>query len=72
MIICLTDEELIELTKRRRRAAQIRALQEMGIPIRAVRLDGSPVVLRSALEPAKTGSRQRPDPEPDYSAVSSR
>jgi hypothetical protein len=43
----LTDEQLIELTRRKQPRAQIRILNEAGIPYRIVA--GRPVVLRSDL-----------------------
>ena len=58
MTLCLTSEELHDLTARSRPAAQERQLQHLGIPCRR-RSDGSIVVLRIhverlGLEPADT------------------
>lgn len=48
-MILLTEQELIELTKKERPSAQARALDFMGIRYRA-RPDGSLVVLRIHVE----------------------
>jgi len=48
-MLTLTDQELKDLTKRERFAAQRRALDAMGIPYR-VRHDRTLAVLRSQLE----------------------
>jgi hypothetical protein len=48
MSVILTDEQLFGLTKRRRKGAQCRALDAMGVPYRR-RPDGSPVVFTSSL-----------------------
>lgn len=56
----LTAEQIEALTKKRRWAAQVRALARMGIPHR-VRGDGSPVVTLSAVEPAGAVT-MRPEP----------
>lgn len=47
----LTDDEVAHLTGKRRASAQVRALLAMGIGFER-RPDGSPVVLRSAIEPS--------------------
>ena len=47
--IYLTEEEIRGITRRKKHAAQIRALTCMGIDCR-VRLDGSPCVSRLAYE----------------------
>ena len=49
--LCLTREELAELTGRIRPSVQRRALDRMGLESRT-RADGTLAVLRSALEPA--------------------
>lgn len=46
--ICLTTEELFDLTRYKRPSAQARALNHMGIDHR-IRLDGSVVVFRYSL-----------------------
>ena len=56
MSLCLTADELEELTSKRRSDAQARELQEMGIPYR-VRRDGSLVVLRIHVEYEAHGKR---------------
>ena len=65
--LCLTRDEIEELTGMRRKSSQIRALAQMGIPFR-VRPDGSPAVLRCDLMPdgaTVTAS------EPDFSSMNS-
>lgn len=46
--LTLTDDELIDLTRKRRPSAQVRALRSMGIEHR-VRPDGSVAVLRAVV-----------------------
>lgn len=46
--ICLTTEELFDLTRYKRPSAQARALNHLGIDHR-IRLDGSVVVFRHSL-----------------------
>jgi hypothetical protein len=65
MAICLTKEEIRELTGKLRSAAQVRVLAQMAIPYR-VRPDGSPVVLYSDL---KSDSDTVPTPQPDFSSL---
>ncbi|MCO6440979.1 MAG: DUF4224 domain-containing protein [Nitrococcus mobilis] len=67
MSLCLTAEEVRQLTGKTRRPAQVRALRLMGIDHR-VRPDGSPAVLRSAVE---TTSSTRLDSanEPNWRAL---
>mgnify|MGYP003635248728 CR=1 FL=1 len=69
----LDRQEMVELTNRTRRDAQIRALRYMGIEHRT-RPDGSLVVLRSHLEQVLGGSvgekKSKPkEIEPDWSAI---
>ena len=52
----LTDEELWQLTGRRRGYAQCKQLQALGVPFNR-RMDGRPVVARAAAEQAM-GVRQ--------------
>jgi hypothetical protein len=64
----LDAEELIELTGRRRRNSQIRALREMGIEHK-IRPDGSVVVLtQHVIEQfgVKTKQESRPRTEPNW------
>ena len=49
MSLCLTEDELVELTGKRKCGAQVKALRTMGIDHK-VRGDGSPVVLRAHVE----------------------
>ncbi len=61
MTLCLSPEELEELTHLVRPAAQARFLEEMGVPCRR-RPDGTLLVLRRDLErgePAR--ARERPN-----------
>lgn len=68
----LDRDEVVELTHRTRRDAQVRALRFMGIEHR-VRPDGSVAVLRSHVEQifGVAASKDRPKPpiEPDWSAI---
>ncbi len=66
----LTPPEIVELTARRRRRAQVEVLRHLGIEHR-VRPDGTPVVLRAHVEAALGGlaSATLKDPEPDWSAL---
>ena len=58
--LCLSQDELIELTGRSRTKAQIRALVLMGIK-HLIRPDGTPVVLRDSLlqDPSITSDLDR-------------
>lgn len=70
----LTPDELIELTGKRRRDAQVRALRFMGIEHRP-RPDGSVVVLRAHVEQVlglvdgALGKKKVKDVEPDWSMI---
>jgi hypothetical protein len=69
MSLCLTAEELIELTGRRRATAQARQLDHMGIPYRR-RCDHNRTlaVLRIHVEVVAghpSGGRLPPPPEPE-------
>lgn len=72
MNIFLTQEELIELTGRRRRDSQLRALRFMGLEHK-VRPDGSLAVLRSHVEKefdgGATGDKNSPRVEPNWAAI---
>lgn len=48
MTLSLTDDELVDLTRKRRPTAQVRALRALGIDHK-VRPDGSVLVLRNSL-----------------------
>lgn len=68
--LCLSDEEIEEVTKRRRFRAQARVLARLGIPVQR-RPDGSLVVLRSVAE-SKLGGEQQPHivkVEPNWNAI---
>jgi uncharacterized protein DUF4224 len=56
--ICLTRAELIELTGKKQRNAQLRVLVALGIDYK-VRPDGEILVLRSLVEAALGGKRTR-------------
>lgn len=61
----LTPDEIAALTGKVRPSAQVRALRAMGIEHR-IRPDGSPAVLRAALDPAQRAPREA---LPDWSAL---
>ena len=67
--IYLTEDELKGITKRKKYAAQTRALNEMGIEYR-VRPDGSPLVSRLAYERNMGGTNPKNPPKesPDLSS----
>lgn len=50
-MLTLTPDEIVELTARVRKSAQRQTLMQLGIPFQ-IRPDGSPVVLRVAMEAA--------------------
>ena len=52
----LSDAELVELTKRKRKRAQCKTLDALGVPYRR-RPDGSPVVFRSSMVQDQGGKR---------------
>jgi hypothetical protein len=56
--LCLTQEELQDLTGRKRYTGQMKALAYMGIKFR-VRPDGTPAVLRADLSPADQDSQPK-------------
>ena len=69
----LTSEEVIDLTHKKHRSAQICALRCMGIEHR-IRPDGSVAVLRSYIEKIlgagdSNNGRIKPEIEPNWSAV---
>ncbi len=71
MVEFLKPYELAELTgkKPNQKAAQVRALQAMGIR-HWVRPDGKPVVLRSTLEDApNVANKKRSETEPNFKAL---
>lgn len=55
----LTADELVALTGRKRKAHQIEALRQQGIPF-YVSAVGRPVVVRAALTGAATAAQARP------------
>lgn len=66
----LTDEQIAELTRRRRPHAQLKMLRFMGIEHK-LRADGSIAVLRSHVE-SIMGGEAKPaakETEPDWSAL---
>lgn len=62
-MITLTHEELIELTGKARKSAQIEALRFLSIPFK-IRPDGTPVVLRAAMEAALGHATKNQGPTP--------
>lgn len=64
----LSADELIELTGRTRRKAQLRALARQGIPA-ITNADGKPLVLRAARDSIMSPKRRR-KPEPNWGAIS--
>ncbi len=66
MSLCLTKEELVELTDYRRRDRQIAALVAMRVRFR-VTPTGAIKVLRSDVE--SRNQRERYGREPDYAAI---
>jgi len=60
MSLCLTVDELKELTGKMRPTAQRKALNIMGIDSRT-RPDGKLIVLRSAVEPTPSRNSARPN-----------
>ncbi|MDX2456219.1 MAG: DUF4224 domain-containing protein [Gammaproteobacteria bacterium] len=65
--ICLTKEDIRELTLKAHYTAQARTLSEMGIRY-ALRPDGSPVVLHSTLKDMETNPKQKSN-QPDFSSL---
>lgn len=71
MTMFLTKEQLIELTGRKVRPAQVKALRSMGISHK-VRPDGSVAVLTSHIEKALDGLPEKArmkEWQPDWSAL---
>lgn len=67
----LTVDEVVELTAKHQRAAQVRALRAMGIN-HILRADGSPAVLRETIYQTvdrRLANGKTVDIEPDFSAV---
>ena len=65
--ICLTKEEIRELTLKAHYTAQARTLSEMGIRY-ALRPDGSPVVLHSTLKEMEPNPKRKSN-QPDFSSL---
>jgi hypothetical protein len=61
MSICLSEEEIRELTRKRQHGAQARELRLLGIPCR-LRSDGSLIVLRVHVEVEQARSSS-PEPQ---------
>ena len=68
MSLCLTKNEIKELTLKVRYSAQSRTLAEMGIR-HTLRPDGSPVVLRATLLELVRDAEKKPN-QPDFSSLS--
>lgn len=73
MSLFLSDDELIALTGKQRKSAQIRALGMLGIA-HVVRADGAPVVLRAHIEMIMGGTetttaKAKKKPTPNWSAL---
>ncbi len=67
MSICLTKDEIKELTLKVHYAAQARTLSEMGVRY-ALRPDGSPVVLHSTLKDLAANHKRKSN-QPDFSSL---
>jgi len=65
--ICLTKEDIRELTLKAHYAVQARTLSEMGIRY-TLRPDGSPVVLHSTLKDMTVTPKQKSN-QPDFSSL---
>lgn len=59
MSICLSPEELVELTQKTTHAAQVRELIHLGIPYKA-RRDGTLLVLRIHIEATQDSGPAKP------------
>ncbi len=70
MPLFLTDDELQQLTGKKRHGAQFRALRQIGLECRQ-RPDGFPLVLRAHVEKelGYTGPSRQKQMEPDWEAV---
>lgn len=66
--ICLTKEEISDITKRTKFGAQSRVLAMMGINY-ILRPDGSPMVLRAEVESMMGVSRSKKSSSPDFSSL---
>jgi hypothetical protein len=62
-MLTLSQKELIELTGKARKAGQIEALKFLAIPFK-IRPDGTPVVLRAAMEAALGHATKNQGPTP--------
>ncbi len=67
MPICLTKDEIKELTLKVQNAAQARTLAEMGIRY-TLRPDGSPMVLHSTLDEMAANPKPK-SAQPDFSSL---
>jgi hypothetical protein len=71
MSICLTDEEIAEVTGKKHRDAQCKVLVRLGVA-HLVRPDGSLVVSREHFEEVLGGKKRSNvprSPEPDWNAL---
>ena len=66
--ICLTKQELKQLTGKTQFKAQNRALAQMGIQY-VNRPDGSPVVMRQTLDKLLKIIRKKKSSQPDFSSL---
>ncbi|MGQ4230979.1 DUF4224 domain-containing protein [Bordetella bronchiseptica] len=62
-MLTLSQKELIELTGKTRKAKQIEALKFLGVPFK-IRPDGTPAVLRAAMEAALGHATKNQGPTP--------
>ncbi|MFC0260567.1 hypothetical protein CEY09_30375 [Achromobacter marplatensis] len=62
-MLTLSQKELIELTGKARKTGQIEALKFLAIPFK-IRPDGTPVVLRAAMEAALGHATKNQGPTP--------
>jgi hypothetical protein len=67
-MLILSEREIEQITGRRRRRAQARALAMMGISYR-LRPDGFPIVARSHWEQVMGTEERKQQPEPDWSSM---
>lgn len=65
--ICLTTDEIIDITGKQRSSAQLRELERLRIAARK-RSDGTVLVFRRDIEQAPS-KRNKKTEEPDYGAI---
>ncbi|MFT3804972.1 MAG: DUF4224 domain-containing protein [Burkholderiaceae bacterium] len=70
-MVILSDEQIVELTRRKRRSSQQQQLRALGIPFR-LRTDGSIVVFEHDLVPQAQKARPAPVVRPLPSPIKTR